>query len=130
MSLGLTSVPRRTSAVLKLTAFTGAVWGGGYRMGMPVSDSPRIAKTHLEAEVRKIVRTLQSYGPLHERALRQLVRGSRWRDGCLRDALDSACAQGRVRPLGLGFYEVPSSTAGNDGPPSPDSSSSEKPEAA
>jgi hypothetical protein len=100
-------------------------------MGMPVSDSPRIAKTHLEAEVRKIVRTLQSYGPLHERSLRQLVQGSRWRDGCLRDALDAACAEGRVRPLGLGFYEVPSSAsmARTDAPASSDSAAPEKPEA-
>jgi hypothetical protein len=73
---------------------------------MPVSETPNIATTHLEAQVRALVRTLRSYGPLHERTLARLVRGSQWRHGCMHDALARAVREGRVRALGFGFYEV------------------------
>jgi hypothetical protein len=73
---------------------------------MPVSESPRIATTHLEAEVRTVVRTLRSYGPLQERTLDRLVGGAHWRDGYAHAALVHAIRQGRVRALGCGFYEA------------------------
>jgi hypothetical protein len=55
--------------------------------------------------VRAILRTLRTYGPLHERTLRRLV-GSQWREGCVHDALVHARNDGRVRELGSGFYEA------------------------
>jgi hypothetical protein len=48
---------------------------------MPVSESPRIATTHLEVEVRAVVQTLSSYGPLPEKTLEGLVEGAHWRHG-------------------------------------------------
>ncbi len=73
---------------------------------MPVSESPRTATTHLEAEVRAVVRTLRSYGPLPEGTLERLVGGARWRHGYAHAALADAIRQGRVRELGCGFYEA------------------------
>ena len=73
---------------------------------MPVSESPRIATTHLEAEVRAVVQTLRSYGPLPEGTLERLVGGSHWRHGYVHAALVDAIRQGRVRNLGCGFYEA------------------------
>ena len=77
----------------------------GYRAAMPVSESPRTATSHLEAEVRKIVRTLRSYGPMHEQTLRRVVGGSRWRHGSVHQALIYARENGRIRAIGSGFYE-------------------------
>ena len=73
---------------------------------MPVSESPRTATTHLEAEVRALVRTLRSYGPLPEGTLERLVGGAHWRHGDAHAALADAVRQGRVRELGCGFYEA------------------------
>jgi hypothetical protein len=73
---------------------------------MPVSETPDTATTHLEAEVRAVVKTLRSYGPLPKTTLQQLVGERHWRDGCLSAALKAAIAQGRVRSIGAGFYEA------------------------
>jgi hypothetical protein len=78
---------------------------------MPVSDTPSTAPTHLEAEVRAIVRVLRSYGALPKPTLNRLVGASRWRRGNLSDALEAAIAQRRVRRLSAGFYEARSPTA-------------------
>jgi hypothetical protein len=83
---------------------------------MPVSDTPTTATTHLEAEVRAIVRVLRSYGALPKPTLRRLVGAHRWRCGDLSNALEAAIAQRRVRPLGAGFYEAYSPAAPPDGP--------------
>ena len=73
---------------------------------MPVSETPHTATTHLEAEVRAVVRTLQSYGPLPKSTLQQLIGAQHWRHGCATDAIRAAIAQGRVRALGADFYEA------------------------
>ncbi len=73
---------------------------------MPVSESPRTATTHLEAEIRSVVRTLRAYGPLPERTLERLVGGAHWRHGYAHAALVEAIGQDRVRELGCGFYEA------------------------
>jgi hypothetical protein len=73
---------------------------------MPISDTPRTATSHLEAEVRAIVRTLRSYGPLPKATLRDLIGAEHWQHGCGTDAIAEAVAQGRVRDLGSGFYEA------------------------
>lgn len=83
---------------------------------MPVSDTPSTATTHLEAEVRAIVRVLRSYGALPRPTLKTLVGAHRWRRGDLADALQAAIAQRRIRYLGAGFYEARSSTAPAGGP--------------
>jgi hypothetical protein len=71
---------------------------------MPVSETPRTARTHLEAEVRMVVRTLRTYGALPERALRRLVHEDEWREGTLGLALADAVERGLVRHVGGGFY--------------------------
>ena len=73
---------------------------------MPVSETPRTATTHLEAEVRVIVRALRSYGPLPKSTLEHLIGAKHWRHGYASDAIRAAIAQGRVRALGAGFYEA------------------------
>jgi hypothetical protein len=73
---------------------------------MPVSETPHIATTHTEAEVRAVVRTLRSYGPLPKATLEELVGASHWREGCLSAVIKVAVAQGRVRALGEEFYEA------------------------
>jgi hypothetical protein len=75
-------------------------------MAMPASETPHTATTHLEAEVRSIVRTLRTYGPLPKTTLRDLIGAEHWRHGCGSDALAAAVAQGRVRDLGADFYEA------------------------
>jgi hypothetical protein len=83
---------------------------------MPVSDTPSMATTHLEAEVRAIVRVLRSYGALPRPTLKDLVGAQHWRCGDLSDALQAAIAQRRIRHLGAGFYEARTPTAPTDGP--------------
>ncbi|HEY7622310.1 MAG TPA: hypothetical protein VH834_21245 [Solirubrobacteraceae bacterium] len=75
---------------------------------MPVSETPHTATTHVEAEVRAVVRTLRSYGPLPKKTLEELVGAAHWREceGCLGAVIKVAIAQGRVRALGSGFYEA------------------------
>jgi hypothetical protein len=82
---------------------------------MPVSDTPNTAPTHLEAEVRAIVRVLRSYGALPKAALNRLVGAHRWRRGDLGSALEAAIAQRRVRHLGAGFYEARGANPPTDG---------------
>lgn len=71
---------------------------------MPVSEMPRTARTHLDAEVRLVVRALRSYGALTEPALARIVHGEHWREGGLGLALQIAVGRGLVRSLGGGFY--------------------------
>ena len=73
---------------------------------MPVAETPDTAKTHQEAEVRAVVRTLRSYGPLPKTTLQDLVGERHWRDGCLSAVIKTAIAEGRVRALGEDFYEA------------------------
>jgi hypothetical protein len=73
---------------------------------MPVSETPHTATTHLEAEVRVIVRALRSYGPLPKSTLQHVVGAQHWRHGCATDAIRAAIVQGRVRALGADFYEA------------------------
>ena len=71
---------------------------------MPVSETPRTAPTHLEAEVRIVVRALRTYGALPEATLRRLLHGEHWREGGIGLALGAAVERGLVRSLGAGFY--------------------------
>jgi hypothetical protein len=80
--------------------------GSRYADAMPVSETPRTATTHLEAEVRVIVRVLRSYGPLPKSTLEHLIGAEHWRHVYASDAIRAAVAQGRVRALGAGFYEA------------------------
>jgi hypothetical protein len=66
----------------------------------------------LDAEARRLGRTLMSYGVLSRRQLAKLSGAGHWSQGRFIGALERAEERGLIRPLGFDFYAP--------GPPSAD----------
>jgi hypothetical protein len=58
----------------------------------------------LEAEVRQLLRAIGPFGVLGRDSLARACHAHLWRSGRFEDALHAAVRQGRLRPLGFGFY--------------------------
>lgn len=58
----------------------------------------------LQAEVRQLMRAIRPFGVLNHDALARACRAHLWRSGRFEDALRAAVREGRLRPLGFGFY--------------------------
>lgn len=60
----------------------------------------------VEAEARRLVHILWSFGVLHRDALARMARAGNWHEGSFERALASAVASGQIEPLPAGFYRV------------------------
>lgn len=65
--------------------------------------SPRHA-AFVDAEVRRLVRTLCVYGVLHRAVLAERSGARYWTTGQFSEAIARATDRGLIRDLGLGFY--------------------------
>lgn len=68
----------------------------------------------LDAEARRLARTLERYGTLTRHQLEELCGARRWTRGRFSRALEIAQERGLIRHLGLDFY---GHVADLDGPP-------------
>lgn len=74
------------------------------------------ARTHVDAEVEDIVRTLRGYGVLTRERLAEMSHAGRWRESTFDLALASAVDAGRVRRLSDELYELSEADPPRTGP--------------
>lgn len=70
-------------------------------------DAHRHHEAVLDAEVRRLTRTLSGYGVVSRGQLLELSGAQRWRRGRFSQALARAVEHGFVRSLGYEFYAPP-----------------------
>lgn len=58
----------------------------------------------IQAEVRRLARTIAPFGVLHHDALRDMVDATHWNEGGFEAALRAAVREGVVDPLPGNFY--------------------------
>ncbi len=59
------------------------------------------------AEVRRLTHAIAPFGVLRRDVLARECHAGCWREGDFEGALEAAVRQGRLRPLGVGFYGRP-----------------------
>jgi hypothetical protein len=95
--------------------------GRRYRstLAFPALESREHQRAILNAEARRLARTLARYGVLTRRRLAELSGARRWQRGRFSRALAVAIQGGLVRDLGRDFYTtVPATSAGARAAPS------------
>lgn len=73
----------------------------------------RLARRHqavIQAEVRRLARTVSSYRILHRDALERACGAEKWHEGSFESALHEAIRAGTLEPLPGGFYRASEET--------------------
>jgi hypothetical protein len=83
------------------------VTSSGRSEELPVPPTRRVARHDnavIQAEVRRLARTIAPFGVLHRDSLRELAHAAHWNEGGFEAALSAAVREGVIDPLPGNFY--------------------------